>query len=284
MATYRDIINNCRQALADPNDGVNTLRWQDDELLRHLNRALRQIAKDADLYRRTESVGYYSSRGVFLLPPGVLNVLDVFWKGRPLNYTDRLALRERDPDYMTQTGTPTDWWRGITNPNEVRLYPIPPDDGTFETEIVEWDASQEYGVIAWIDVDGAAVTLDQDEGLLVSLTLDDGSVAVLATSQEEDAGVLANLQVNGLIECTVSYLPDWVGVGDLDTVIPDREDIEQTLENGVLMHALRKSGREEDLRRSREERALFLERIERHSADRNSDFADQAVYSEGSYI
>ncbi|MBM4354911.1 MAG: hypothetical protein FJ109_14175 [Deltaproteobacteria bacterium] len=283
MATFRDILNNVRQILADPNDGVNTVRWQNDELLRYLNRAYRRLGKRADLFRRTDLVAYYSSRGIFTLPPDVLNVLDVFYDGRPLTYTDRFSLREEDPDYMTRTGAPTHWFRGISNPNEVRLYPQPEAGSGFDLARIVWETST-CGVPAYIEIDGDPWDPSGDAGALACLQIPEGTYVSLAASAAQAVGTVADVIVNGLIECTVSYLPDWVGTGALDTIIPDREDIEETLEYGILMHAYAKAGHEMNTKESMRYRGLFEMMVEEHKEDRMSDFTEQDTTVPGEYI
>lgn len=283
MATHRNILDNCRQMLGDPDDGLNQVRWQTDELLRHYNKALRDIAKKVDLYRRADVAGYFNERGILQLPPDVLNVLEVYWDGAPLRYLSRFEVRDRDPRYLSTTGTPEAWYRGLSDPKEIRLWPVPPADDSFKTEVATWEDNDEYGVIASIELDGVFIDIDDDEGVLAALTVDDEE-ALLSQDDESDLGDPAYMVFNGLVRVSVSYLPDWVQYADLDKIRPDREDIEETLEYGVLYRALEKSGREEDIQRSRHYRSMFFQRLEEHAADRSSDFTEIDHTVEARYI
>ena len=100
------------------------------------------------------------------LPSDCIDILDASWRtGTGLNQNDRIMTRMSVVDYAqmsnkNQPGPPTQFWVHRIVPPEVKLWPVPVDDGTF----VFW------GLRSIEDVGGYGNTMDMPARVLPALT------------------------------------------------------------------------------------------------------------------
>jgi len=285
-----NILASVRVYLADPVDGVNAPFWAEAELLRHANRAVKYIAR-TNYFRRVSGATSYRN-GVFSYANDIIKVYNVWYNGVKLKKTSGDLLASQDASYRTTTGEPEYWYKGPGEEREIRLYPIPEGDALTSSMTIDLSSGEAGGIVV-LAADGGSISVNREEGVLVSILADGipqdlrnagslpfGSVSSMDGVGGEGGGVVFVLTGSG-IELEVSYAPD---ISQFDLTLPFNEDLEEVIEHGILSRALTKDGRTESFAKAEYFRKLFDEEVEERRNDSESDFAVNDYQTDGSYI
>ncbi|UOF81458.1 hypothetical protein [Caudoviricetes sp.] len=170
MSRISDILVNARDILADQ----NAERWSDETLLRLVQLALQDIAKQTLLYRREQSVQLVKGKAIYELPTDLISLQNVLLGNTDLpiasvNYMDTKVSSNWRNEYSDTSishavKTEHDW-------DSIRVYPVPLsdslyaeytfDDGLYgiDVGIEGYIADSVYGIISSL-FDSETVDLD----------------------------------------------------------------------------------------------------------------------------
>lgn len=145
-----DILTRARDTLADPNKE----RWSDDRLLRLLDEAQKDFARQTSLLKGYTTIPVTPNISVYSLPADCWRITRAHYAERNLRLVSHEAMDTLDEDWYTRTGPTIEALVfDQRNDNVVRCYPIPDDSSvqynyTFEqTDTPEYAGAGRFGVV-----------------------------------------------------------------------------------------------------------------------------------------
>ena len=154
MTRVTDILTRARDTLADPNKE----RWSDDRLLRLLDEAQKDFARQSRLLKGYANIPLIQYTATYALPEDCWLITRAHYAERNLQLVSHEAMDARDPGWYTRTGP---YVEALVfdkrNEQEVRCYPIPDDSivtssYTFVQEgEPEYSGAGRFGVVTALD-------------------------------------------------------------------------------------------------------------------------------------
>lgn len=145
-----DIITRARDTLADPKKE----RWSDDRLLRLLDEAQKDFARQTSLLKGYANIPVIPYTSTYSLPEDCWLVTRAHYAERHLQLLSHEAMDERDENWYTRVGSTIEALVfDKRNDSVIRCYPIPDDssvlyDYTFEqTDTPEYAGAGRFGVV-----------------------------------------------------------------------------------------------------------------------------------------
>ena len=145
-----DIITRARDTLADPKKE----RWSDDRLLRLLDEAQKDFARQTSLLKGYANILLIPFTATYSLPEDCWRITRAHYAERHLRLVSHEAMDEFDPDWYTRQGSAIDALVfDQRNDSVIRCYPIPDDSSvaysyTFEqSDTPEYAGAGRFGVV-----------------------------------------------------------------------------------------------------------------------------------------
>lgn len=206
-----DILTRARDTLADPNKE----RWSDDRLLRLLDEAQKDFARQTSLLKGYVNIPLIPFAAVYSLPADCWRVTRAHYAERNLHLASHEAMDSFDPDWYTRTGAYIETLVfDQRNDSVIRCYPIPDDsilqyNYTFEqTDTPEYAGAGRFGVVT----EFGDYTMDGVHGVVTSLfdpaitTEAFDSAYGVVTDVGESVGNIAIFYIRD--PATIKYLTD----------------------------------------------------------------------------
>ena len=145
-----DIITRARDTLADPKKE----RWSDDRLLRLLDEAQKDFARQTSLLKGYANIPLIPFTATYSLPEDCWRITRAHYAERHLRLVSHEAMDEFDPDWYTRQGSTIEALVfDQRNDSVIRCYPIPDDSSvaynyTFEqSDTPEYVGAGRFGVV-----------------------------------------------------------------------------------------------------------------------------------------
>lgn len=149
-----DIITRARDTLADPNKE----RWSDNRLLRLLDEAQKDFARQTSLLKGYAAIPIVPYTAEYSLPADCWRITRAHYAERNLRLVSHETMDHVDSDWYTRTGSTIEALVfDQRNDSVIRCYPIPDDSSvqynyTFEqTDNPEYAGSGRFGVVTAFD-------------------------------------------------------------------------------------------------------------------------------------
>ena len=154
MGRVSDILTRARDSLADPKKE----RWSDDRLLRLLDEAQKDFARQSQLLKGYVTIPVVPYTAVYSLPEDCWRITRAHYAERALQLVSHQAMDIHDQDWYTRQGSTIEALVfDQRNDSVIRCYPIPDDSAveynyTFEqSDTPEYSGSGRFGVVTSID-------------------------------------------------------------------------------------------------------------------------------------
>lgn len=145
-----DIITRARDTLADPNKE----RWSDDRLLRLLDEAQKDFARQTSLLKGYANIPVIPLTATYSLPEDCWRITRAHYAERHLRLVSHEAMDEFDPDWYTRQGSAIEALVfDQRNDSVIRCYPMPDESSvaynyTFEqSDTPEYAGAGRFGVV-----------------------------------------------------------------------------------------------------------------------------------------
>lgn len=145
-----DIITRARDTLADPKKE----RWSDDRLLRLLDEAQKDFARQTSLLKGYTNIPLIPFTATYSLPEDCWRITRAHYAERHLRLVSHEAMDELDQDWYTRQGSTVEALVfDQRNDSVIRCYPIPDDSSvaynyTFEqSDTPEYAGAGRFGVV-----------------------------------------------------------------------------------------------------------------------------------------